>query len=409
MAERRTNILIGAVLLTGCLAFFAPHAHAEPVTLDDGVLDRVTAGETTEGGGVIIGNSSDAVANRTTGLDLSGEAQQGARGLNLVNSAESAVANTVNIWDGSAVTITIEDGDTKPVLEVNQINQITQEQNQSATMSGYLRSEADQAEASNRFVSENNSSDIVNSNNTTALFEEIRHTKRTDYSEVDTSLKFKIDDNMYFEGNFGQGVAASGEVKAKYDGGEAEIVLGVNAGFDADVGFHHDGLFQTSLDFEAGIGVDAGLTLTTKIELPELKIKFSGAGYGVVLGSCKAYGNSEETIITATDNSTLDIQDLHETGQNSYIEVQTSIHRSPFELKSAKAEYIVIDDSSLELDSDVTLELSDSAQKDIEGMNIVNAIGSNVANAVNVSRATKFKSRRATLVLNQFNIVFHGR
>ena len=172
MAYKRPKVFLSAalLLLSGLLLDAQP-AHSEPVVLEDSVMDRVTAGETTEGGGFVVGNSSEIVSNRTTGLDLSGEAQQGAKGLNIVNSAESAVANTVNIWDGSAVTITVEDGDTKPVLEVNQINQIIQEQKHSATMSGYLRTEADQTEALNRFVSESSTSDVVNSNITTALFE----------------------------------------------------------------------------------------------------------------------------------------------------------------------------------------------------------------------------------------------
>ncbi|MCK4710541.1 MAG: hypothetical protein KAU21_18140, partial [Gammaproteobacteria bacterium] len=58
--------------------------------------------------------------------------------------------------------------------------------------------------------------------------------------------------------------------------------------------------------------------------------------------------------------------------------------------------------------SDITLELSESAQKETEGMNIVNAIGSNVANSTNISRALQFNSIGTRLILNQFNVVHHG-
>ncbi len=122
------------------------------------------------------------------------------------------------------------------------------------------------------------------------------------------------------------------------------------------------------------------------------------------LGTSRCYSHSE----TKTDNSTLDIIENHQSGQSSFSEVATKISRSPFELESAKAEYIVIDASSLELDSEVWLELSDSAQKDIKGMNIVNAIGSNVANGTNISRTARFEGYRSKLILNQFNTVHHG-
>jgi hypothetical protein len=397
MAYKRPIIFLSVtVLLVSVLLLHAPPAHSEPVTLNDRSMDQVTAGNAQEGGGVIIGNSSDAVDNRTRRLDLSGEAQQGAKGFNIVNSAESAVANTANIWDGTAITITLEDSDAKPVLEVNQTNQVTQEQIRSATMSGYSRSEAEQTEILNRSGSTSHTSKIVNSNDTTDLFEETRISTTTSSAEINTLLKFNLGSKINFEGNLGQGVAGAGHTDMTFDGGSADIA----AVADGDVTAAGDGF---------PLVADGKLVLVTRVELPKFTLVMDGVGCGVVMGSCNADSTSTEFTHTKTDNSTLDIIEDHQTGQSSYSEVQTSIHRSPFELKSARAEYIVIDNSSLELDSDVTLELSESAQKEIEGMNIVNAIGSNVANSLNVSRTERFKSRRSTLVLNQLNIVHHGR
>lgn len=396
MAKGRTNILIG-ILLLACLTLFAPHADAEPITLDDAVLDTVTAGDADakDGGGVVIGNSSEAVADRTTELDLSGQAQMEAGGLNLVNSAESAVANTVNIWDGTTVAIKVEDGDTMPALEVNQVNRITQEQAFSATVSGYMRPEAEQIETFDRSGSASHTSRVVNSNDTTDRIEETRITSTTSSAEVDTLLKFRLGSRISFEGNLGHGVAAAGHIDTTFDGGSADIAVVFDGHISASGG--------------GALSADGGLVLVMQVELPEVRVVMDGAGCGVVMGSCSAESTFVEFTHTKTDNSTLDIIENYQSGQSSYSEAQTSIHRSPFELESAKAEYIVIDDSSLELDSDVTLELSESAQKEIEGMNIVNAIGSNVSNAVNVSRTARFESRKATLVLNQLNIVRHGR
>jgi uncharacterized protein YsxB (DUF464 family) len=397
MAYKRPKIFLSAtmLLLSGLLLSAQP-ARSEPVALNDRSMDQVTAGNTKEGGGLIVGSSSEAVDSRTRRLDLSGEAQQGAKGFNIVNSAESAVANTTNIWDGTAVTITVEDGDSKPVLEVNQTNQVTQEQVRSATMSGYTRSEAEQTEILNRSISESYLNKVVNVNDTTNISEKIRSSTITSTAVVNTLLKFNLSDKLSFSGHLGQGMAGAGHTDVTFEGGSADIAVAVDKG-------------EVTASSDGSLVAKGGLILVTRVVLPKVKVVIDGAGCGVVMGSCNASSTLTEFTYKKTDNSTLEIIENHQSGQSSFSEVKTSIYRSPFELKSAKAEYIVIDDSTLKLDSDVTLELSESAQKEIEGMNIVNAVGSNVANSVNISRTEKFKSRRSTLVLNQLNIVHHGR
>lgn len=397
-----------SMLLLSGLLLRVQAAHSAPVALEDSVMDRVTAGNIQESGGVVVGNSSEVVSNRTTGVKLRGEAQQNAKGLNVVNSAESAVANTVNVWAGNVVSISVEDDGIKPVLEVNQLNQVTQQQVRTATLSGYLRSEAEQTEIMKRSASESYSSDLVNINNVVDRSKEIRFKETTSNSEVDTKLIIELGDNLYIEGHLGQGLASSGHVTATYEGGSAEFVLAVNAGIEVSAGIDVTGILGTNVKLNADASAEAGLSLTTKIELPTMEIELTGAGCGVMMGSCVASGTSKELVIISTDNSTQKTVENHQSGQSAFSEEQVQIYRSPFELGSARAEYIIVDDSSLELISDVTLELSDSAQKEIEGMNVVNAISSNVANSTNVSRVSEFESRRSTLVLNQINTVRHG-
>ncbi|MBE9528807.1 MAG: hypothetical protein IME99_06175, partial [Proteobacteria bacterium] len=86
MANRKQKILLSATLLLSGLLLGAPQTHSEPVALNDRTMDGVTAGEVAGGGGLIVGQTSVVVANRTTGLDLNNEAQQNANGLNIVNS-----------------------------------------------------------------------------------------------------------------------------------------------------------------------------------------------------------------------------------------------------------------------------------------------------------------------------------
>lgn len=395
MTKKSQKTLFSTVVLTLCgLLLCAQTARSAPVALTDRAMDRVTAGEITEGGGLIVGNSSEAVANRTTGLDLSGEAQQNAKGLNIVNSTESAVANVVNIWDGGGITVATESGKVTTDLKVNQLNNTTQEQVRSATLSGYLRSEAEHADTLSRSTNMAYTSTLVDYHSVTNLFDETRTLITVSDGKVNTLLKFDIDDKINFSGHLGIGMAAAGHTEINYEGGSADIAAVLGGDIEAKA--------------DGSLIADGNLALVTQVELPSMNIVIDGVGCGAALGSCSANSSSIEQISTKKDNSSLDIFENHQAGQSSFSEVQTSIYRSPFELESAKAEYIVIDDSSLELNSDVALELSDSSQKDIKGMNIVNAMGSNVANSTNVSRTTRFEGSKATLVLNQFNTVHHG-
>ncbi len=419
MANKKKIMFLSATLLLSGLLLNAPQVYSEPVALNDRTMDTVTAGDATsnavEGGGIVVGYGSGTVANRNTGLDLNGEAQHNAHGLNIVNSTESAVANVVNIWDGSGVIATQEESGTDSGVKINQVNSTTQEQVRSATLSGYVRSEADHTETLSRLSNESYSSKIVDHHDVTNILEETSVIITETNGIVDTRIKFNLGDKLYVDGHLGQGMAAAGHTEINFDGGSADIALVVNGGIKvgADTDLIKSAIEITGMDLgesklEAGIYAEAQISVVTQLVLPKLTIVLDGAGCAVAMGSCNASSTTTEITNTKTDNSTLDIMENHQIGQSYFSEVQTSTYRSPFELKSAKAEYIVIDDSTLELNSDVTLELSDSAQRDIKGMNIVNAIGSNVANSTNVAKTARFEGRKATLVLNQFNTVNHG-
>lgn len=416
MTYKNIKILINfPTLLCSGLLFYVQASHSAPVILIDSDMAQVTAGNYNDGGGVIIGNKSEGIVKNKTGLDISGEAQQSANGLNLVNSIDSAIANTINIWDGRVVTITVEDGALKPVLEINQVNQITQKKNRTATISGYSKPEAEFTETAKRSSSENYLSKIVDSHNTINLFEEIHQSQTISSTNVNTLTKFNLGDKFSFEGNLGQGVAVAGHADITFDGGSVELALSAGAGISVSAGIGQGDSDLTVLgvnlgetEASAGIGISANIALITRVDLPKVNIVIDGAGCGVVMGSCSASSELREFTATRTDNSTLDIVENHQAGQSVFSEEHVQSYRSSFGIESAKAEYIIVDDSSLDLDSVISLELTDTVQKDVKGMNIVNAIGSNVANSTNVSRASQFKSHRSTLVLNQFNTVIHG-
>jgi hypothetical protein len=98
--------------------------------LRDTQMDNVTAGQsdTSSAGGSIAANNSTVTTNNTGAVNLSGSALNGAAGINIVNSSDSAVANGVNVYDSSLTTQGANGGAT-----VNQGNSITQSAATTAT------------------------------------------------------------------------------------------------------------------------------------------------------------------------------------------------------------------------------------------------------------------------------------
>ena len=383
---------------------------ADPVPLADVSMQHITAGEALPGtaGGAVIGNAASSQINARSGLFLNHEAQAGSRALNLVNSNDSSLANTFNIWRGQVVTFS-PDETTGSMLEVNQLNEVSQQQGQSASLNGYQRSQAEWNEIQRDSAWQSQTLDQVDVHRVSDQIEEVRVTESASQSAVDTELVLELDDRVYIRGHLGQGVAASGTIKADYDGGEADFALSINGGISANAGITiNAGILDSSASLSANASAELGMSLLTSIELPAMQIEFSGAGCGVILGSCSASGSTSELLITRSEHNAADIHEFHQQQASGQASESISVHRSPFQLESAEADYIVIDDSSLQLDTELSLVLGDSAQKDVEAMNLVNAIASEVANVTNVSRASRFENLRSRLLLNQVNVVRHG-
>ena len=400
--QKRVYRLYGLFFLPGLL-LSASLLQAAPLPLNDAALDRITAGNTEPNShqGVIVGNSSVTILQHRTGVTLADETQAQARGLNLVNSSASAVVNGVNIWDGHD----LEGTD----LQMAQVNHVEQTRSQSAVLSDYSRSAAEHRLQVDTVRHENVEEHIQAHHDSKALYVRNHVADGVSTSEVDTSLELSIgapgSELPYFalETNVGHGVAVAGQLDADFDSGSAEFVLTANGSVstepEVNVGDY----------FSAGVAVtaEAGLSLRAEIVLPSLDIQVKGAGCGVVLGSCQASGWRSESTEEITDNSTLDTLAGSSVMNNQFTELKTEEYRSPFSLGAARAEYIIVDNSSLVLESDETLELSGSAQKNAKGLNMVNVVGSSVANVVNVSRSRQL-NYRGELMLTQFNFVVHG-
>lgn len=403
-SQRKGHNLCSLVLQAGFLLLSASLLQAAPLVLNDADLDRITAGntESQDRDGVIVGNSSWTIVQQTAGVVLGEQAQEQARGLNLVNSSTSAVANGVNVWDGQGVAGTD--------LKMAQVNHVEQTQPHSAVFSDYSRSHAEHRLQVDTFRSENYQEQLQSHHEIKDIYTR-KHTSTGDStSSVDTSLDLSIgapgSDVPFFEleTNVGHGVAVAGHLDAHFDGGSAEFVSTAKGSVETGTEINVGDYFRS----EVSLSATAEFSLSAEIDLPSLDVQVNGAGCGVVLGSCQASGWLSERTEEIFDNSTIDSLTVNSATNNQFTETSTEEHRSPFSLGEAQAEYIIVDNSSMVLESDETLELSGSAQKNSKGMNVVNAVGSTVSNVVNVARSRQL-NYRGELMLTQFNFVVHGR
>jgi hypothetical protein len=373
-------------------------AGAEPTLLDDKLMDRVIAGTTETGNGVVVAHGSDAKIDQDNRLLLNHEAQLSTRSINLTNSSGSAVANLVNIWDGSGVISAGGANGAETEVGINQFNHVIQEQPGGARLTGYLRSEAEYENVVEHGGSSNHSVRTVDHHDVTNISNTENYTITESQGWVDTAVEIKLGNKISFNGHLGTGIAFAGDTYFNVSPGSADI--GVAA--------ENDGTGNVTAGADGSLSATGDLVLITRVDLPEITLDINGAGCAVAMGSCAANSTVVEGSSSYTDNSTLDIVENFGSSEIAFSDFQSNSYRSPLQLERAEADYIVIDDSKLVLISEVELELTDSAQKEARGMNIVNAIGSNVANATNIARTQSFEGSRSKLVLNQFNTVRHG-
>lgn len=371
---------------------------AEPTLLNDNLMDRVIAGTTEAVNGIVIAQGSNAKIDEDNRLRINHETQLATRALNLTNSTGSAVANLVNIWEGSGVISAGDANGADTEVGINQFNHVIQEQPGGATLTGYLRSEAEHEEIVEHSGNASHSIRTVDHHDVTNISNTENFTLTESQGWVDTAVEIKLGTKISFNGHLGAGIAFAGDTYFNISTGSADI--GVAA--------ENDGTGNVTAGSDGSLTATGDLVLITRVELPEITLDINGAGCTVAMGSCAANSTVVEGYASYTDYSTLDIVEIFESANISFSDFQSSSYRSPLQLEHAEAEYIVIDDSKLVLDSTVELELTDSAQKEARGMNIVNAIGSNVANATNIARTQSFEGSRSKLVLNQDNTVRHG-
>lgn len=413
--------LTTGVILTTLMTLSS--VNAQPISLDDSTLDKVTAGtdatDTAGSGGAIVGNSSDATINQIGGVDLDGEVQSGAKALNLVNSVESTVANGINIWDINSQAPSADDGQ----MQVEQSNMINQEQRRSASMPNYSRPEANTFAQVDHSGSETHDDSLDRNNTVVDIHDLTSDAHNTSSSSVTTTIAGGGQTNATATGglpaspeasvdtNVGKGLAIAGQLDATIDGGEVQIGIAVGGAVISQPDVITATTSGTPSESYGGMQVgdeNSDFSLFGRLVLPELTLEINGSGCGVAMGSCDASGTADLASTETIDQSVMDTEISSSVGNSEFTESINETYRSPFELSNAQAEYIVVDESSLTVETSFNLKLAGSAQSNVQAMNVVNAVGSAVADGVNIARTGNLTNGGA-MALSQTNVITHSR
>jgi hypothetical protein len=139
--------------------------------------------------------------------------------------------------------------------------------------------------------------------------------------------------------------------------------------------------------FGSGSGsASASFNAGAQFVLPKLNLSFDGGICYVEMGSCSAKG-SRDTTSSSESNK-----------QETYSQAVLA----PVSMDDAKAEYIVVDGSTLTAKTDYTVFLNGNSQSNAKALNLINAAGSLITNAVNVARTPTVGP---VINLNQTNLI----
>jgi hypothetical protein len=152
------------------------------------------------------------------------------------------------------------------------------------------------------------------------------------------------------------------------------------------------------------ISIDVEPLLITLV-LPSLTVDVIAMGCMTFNGDCEIDGKNIEKTEEIRDQSTLYTLDESSSSDETWENSGSESVQAAFELQDAQAEYIVVDDSTINVDAAYLVALSGGAQSGLRAMNVVNAAGSAVANAINVSVTAGGDIHS----LSQLNTISHSR
>jgi hypothetical protein len=198
--------------------------------------------------------------------------------------------------------------------------------------------------------------------------------------------------------NVGLGVGVAGRVDIELGAAEigvdveAQSLIETNVGVNGTINLPKPfGPMQANGNLDNTIDINGSVSFN--VTTPPITVNAVGSVCYTKLGLCTA--SADDNSIYQTDATRDETHDLSIDGALS--------------VNSAEAEYLVIDESTLDLITDHGVTLASGAQANLAAVNAVNAVGSMVANGVNVSRTQFDGSALMPVDLSQRNVVVQRR
>ncbi|HKU27548.1 MAG TPA: hypothetical protein VJQ54_18900, partial [Candidatus Sulfotelmatobacter sp.] len=312
----RYRLLLLFALLACTAAFGADKNHKKTQkVLSDKQLDSITAGTDTGSNslsGTIVAGNASATQSTKGDVSLSDGAEAETKALNLVNAADSAVGNGVNVWDGQ-----MKDQSAATVLKVDQNNLITQNGSRSpAVLGSYTR---DANETLNK--TENKTWDKSSSESTSDSTMHLNTTSTSDAITTNSTVDTKSEIlGASLQG--GKGIAGTGKLNVALDGGKAD--------------------FKLTGDAASVLSGEIDLNLV----LPKIGVNFDGSLCVVNGGSCTAAGTEQRSDSTKLEDASSDSKSASSKDNET---VNTDVHdviQGGIAVAGASGSAIVLDGST---------------------------------------------------------------
>jgi hypothetical protein len=330
-------------------------ALGEPLTLSDAQLAEVAAGyyETSpsRAGAVIAGDAAAVDLHTVSGVQLSSGSQSGAKAVNVVNAAGSGIANGNNLWRSGDAGIAAS------AVSFDQSNRIVQEGPAGAYVGDWqvqgvnratLQTGASTSEFSGGIIPTvfTFTGTIVDSTTTNPG----KKDENTDTTTSHPTESLRI----------GEGVAMAGEVDLEVSG--AGVAFSTHNTADL-TGTATTSVLWGLIKSTTTTHVTRDETNSGEVDLAPFSVHAKGVVCAVIVGSCEPYAGR-----------------FSSTSQSSEIVLQ------PARVRGASAGRIVLSYGALDQSTESHVALEGNAQRNLMGLNAVNAASSAVGNAVNAAQ-----------------------
>lgn len=433
--RRGMGVVIALMLVVSVAAMAGDKA-----PLSDRQLSSITAGSDFGASGAVVANGSSATIAKTGSVALEGSVQTDVNTLNLFNSSASAIGSGMNVWEGNLTT----DAD---AFKAVQSNFISASFGSGAHLNGYFRDPSvalNDASVTVDYANTNLGLNLAYAGQERKL--DVAYASDKTFG-LNTASAFSHDASQSVSAS--QRTAFGLDAFARYANTNSTTASAAqNTTADLTAGFNYVNMnslgmagmqssgsssasnYQNAGDPSASGAADASSFDKSGFGLAANQFTQAGAGLDASYSDTRDFGFNHTDATAAAgalavgylNSRTFDANATESTAANQSLDVNTAdskrfnlsasdefktllanlqyakttfgldlsigslVWSGAMELADADAEYVVVDNSQLDVTENYSIALSGSAQNNISAANVVNAAGSIIGLGTNVAR-----------------------